>query len=103
MIRQCTIASDVKSTLLLLSIIDLNRMQMEFLEVYEKMIQDGYVVLECSLKYKLKAIKECQNQQIDYEKDHGQTNHQALEYKVEIKDIDAIVDEVSISECDSHN
>ena len=52
-IRQCTTASDVKSSLLLLSINDVNRMQLEFLESYEIMIQEAYVELEMSLKYKL--------------------------------------------------
>ena len=35
---------------------------MEFLESYEKMIQESYIVLEQSIKYKLKAIKECNTQ-----------------------------------------
>ena len=38
MIRQGTVASDSKSELLLFSIMDVNRMQNEFLESYEKMI-----------------------------------------------------------------
>ena len=45
--------------MLLLSINDVNRMQMEFLESYETMIQEAYVELEVSLKYKLLAIKKC--------------------------------------------
>ena len=45
---QCTIASGADSFLLLLSIIDVNRMQHEFVEVYEKLIQESYLELECS-------------------------------------------------------
>jgi hypothetical protein len=34
-------------------------MQNEFLEAYEKMIQEAYIELEITLKCKLKAIKDC--------------------------------------------
>lgn len=62
-VRQSTIASDIKSEALLLRIEDVNRLQNEFLESYEKMIQEAYIELEASLKFKLLAIKQCQDQQ----------------------------------------
>ena len=37
-------------------------MIIEFLETYEMMIQESYVVLEQSIKYKLKAMRECERQ-----------------------------------------
>jgi len=62
---------------------------MEFLEAYEKMIQEAYIELECSLKYKLKAIKECQEQLLEYEQCHN-GSHEHVEYNVVMKDLDQI-------------
>ena len=73
---------------------------MEFLESYEKMIQEAYIELECSLKYKLKAIKECQTQLCEYEK-KNKGNHEHIEYKIKMMDLDKINKEVNVSNCES--
>ena len=47
------------SEALQLSIMDLNRMKTEFLEVYEKIFMDSYTRLRRALTLKLKAMKIC--------------------------------------------
>jgi nanoRNase/pAp phosphatase (c-di-AMP/oligoRNAs hydrolase) len=51
-----------KSTIMMLSINDLNRMQVEFSEVYENMFDESYKRLEVALKEKLNAMQECSKQ-----------------------------------------
>lgn len=40
---------------------------MEFLEAYEKMIQEAYIELEYAQKYKLKSIKKFSKQLVERE------------------------------------
>ena len=61
MIRQFTIISSEQSTLLLFSVHDLNKMQVEFLELYESLFKESYIRLESILLIKLKSMNKCQN------------------------------------------
>jgi hypothetical protein len=45
--------------LLTLSIVDLHRMQLEFLEAYQKLMDTGYNRLEYSLLIKLECMSHC--------------------------------------------
>jgi hypothetical protein len=45
-----------KSTVMMLSTLDLNRMQMEFSDIYESMFNECYKRLEIALKEKLSAM-----------------------------------------------
>jgi hypothetical protein len=63
LIRQFTVIGDdeqnSKSTIMMLCINDLNRMQVEFSEVYENMFDESYKRLEVALKEKLNAMQDC--------------------------------------------
>jgi CRP-like cAMP-binding protein len=60
MTRQFTIMASEQATLLVFSVIELNKMQVEFLELYESLFKESYNRLEQILAIKLKSIKQCQ-------------------------------------------
>jgi hypothetical protein len=65
LIRQFTVIGDDdsgKSTIMMLGINDLNRMQLEFSLAYEKMFNESYKRLEVALKEKLSALKNCETE-----------------------------------------
>lgn len=65
LVRSFTVIGDDmlgKSTIMLLSATDLNRMQVEFQDVYANMFDESYKRLEAALNEKLKAMKTCQKQ-----------------------------------------
>jgi hypothetical protein len=49
-----------KSDILLLSTIDLHRMQLEFTESYEHLFMQSYKRLEGALRHKIDSIKTCE-------------------------------------------
>ena len=62
LVRSFTVIGDDmlgKSTIMLLSATDLNRMQVEFQDVYANMFDESYKRLEAALNEKLKAMKTC--------------------------------------------
>lgn len=60
LIRQFTVMASRNTELLTLSIVDLHRMQLEFIEAYAKFIDTGYMRLEYALLVKLECISHCQ-------------------------------------------
>jgi hypothetical protein len=60
LIRQFTVMCDSKrATLLSLTMGDVHRMQLEFVEIYEQLFLSSYKKLEGALKHKIGAIKKC--------------------------------------------
>jgi CRP-like cAMP-binding protein len=58
--RQFTCLADQSSQLLTLSIDDLNRMKMEFLDSYHELFEEAMKSLDLALMLKLRAIRDCQ-------------------------------------------
>ena len=58
--RQFTVMSETKSQLYSLSIVDLNRMKLEFLDSFEEIFTKSIDPLVISLVLKLRAIRQCQ-------------------------------------------
>ena len=61
--RQFTVRADMSSTLLTLSINDINRMQREFLEAYTKLMEASYARLEYICVIKVECIEKCEKVQ----------------------------------------
>lgn len=61
LIRQFTVLGNNESSLLLmLSINDLHRMQLEFVESYEQLFLHSYKRLEGALKHKIESVNKCE-------------------------------------------
>lgn len=59
LIRQFTVVGENTSTLLTLSIHDLNKMQLEFVEAYNSMMDAAYARLEVALFLKMECMNYC--------------------------------------------
>lgn len=66
--RQFTVMADQNSELLSLSIVDLHKMQLEYSESYQKLIDTGYMRLEYALLIKFECVNECQEVFTDIKK-----------------------------------
>lgn len=59
--RNFTVMATGDSDIMMLSLQDLNRMKLEFLEYYDNLIQDAYDQLQKALILKLKGMQKCQD------------------------------------------
>ena len=57
--------ADKQSEFLILSLQDLNRMKLEFVESYDKLMQDSALNLQKTLMIKINSLQVCQNQRDD--------------------------------------
>lgn len=64
MTRQFTVMASEQATLLIFNVLDLNKMQVEFLELYESLFKESFSRIEQMLEIKLKSIKKCQKTQL---------------------------------------
>lgn len=64
MSRQFTVLASEQATLLIFNVLDLNKMQVEFLELYESLFKESFSRIEQMLEIKLKSIKKCQKTQL---------------------------------------
>ena len=57
--------ADKQSEFLILSLKDLNRMKLEFVESYDKLMQDSALNIQKTLMIKINSLQVCQNQRDD--------------------------------------
>lgn len=57
--RKFTVMSEASTSLLSLTLVDFNRLKLEFTDIYYKLIQDAEKQIEKVIQLKLIAIKKC--------------------------------------------
>ena len=70
--REFTVMAEAYTQLLSLSLLDFNRLHIEFPEIYKKLIADAEVQLKKVLVLKMNAIKKCALQNEIYKNKYGQ-------------------------------
>ena len=62
--------SEASTSLLALSLLDFNRLKLEFTDIYQKLIENAAIQIEKVIQLKLIAIKKCAKQLSEYNATH---------------------------------
>lgn len=97
--RHFSVRSQTNSDVLVLSIKDLHKMEIEFVDIYEDMLANSIKILQKAMILKLNTIKKCteqlmklNNSQDSY--DLSSSRSKSAEFEIEAVELDKIIEDI---------